>query len=483
MNKYLFSLAALVALSGALVLAQGSVRIRILGTVGEPPPIGTETLTVTKSGDGTGTVTSSPSGINCGGDCSEVYTANTVVTLTPTPDANNAFAGWSGNADCSDGTVTVSASFTCDAAFDTDPPTPPTGIEGYGSVTAGCDSGSSPSIVNVTNLSPNGVGSLKHAIDNADGTGTCIRFTTSGTITLTSDLDIVWPYITIDCNTSASGITVDHGGGQYQLNVTSSTRDVTDLIFRGCTFDGGSPVNDESLYGFQWRFHRVGGNDLSRVIMNNNTFTRTGDGAVECWSGGGTADGPSDFTIQNNLFLDIHFASNESYGCRRWTVHRNLWTDNGWRQPFIGGGAGNQDLDFVNNIVWGWGCPSGARPAGGNGTQIQTAQTLVFNLKFIKNIYAVKSGCSSSQEGAIHHASGPAHAGYTVRYDSNDMPVGETNDVNVGTVPNTPAYAQTTEFTTAALCQEILVDNPVGPDNLTSAASSAISAARTQFGC
>ena len=43
------------------------------------------TLTVTRSGLGLGTVTSSPAGVNCGGDCSETYDAGTVVVLTATP--------------------------------------------------------------------------------------------------------------------------------------------------------------------------------------------------------------------------------------------------------------------------------------------------------------------------------------------------------------------------------------------------------------
>jgi hypothetical protein len=52
------------------------------------------TLTVAVSGDGS--VASQPAGINCGADCSEVYAANTQVTLTATPGANQSFAGWSG---------------------------------------------------------------------------------------------------------------------------------------------------------------------------------------------------------------------------------------------------------------------------------------------------------------------------------------------------------------------------------------------------
>ncbi len=77
------------------------------------------TLTVTKAGTGTGTVTSSPSGISCGGDCTENYNENTVVTLTPTPNEGSTFIGWSGDPDCSDGSVTMDAAKTCTATFDT----------------------------------------------------------------------------------------------------------------------------------------------------------------------------------------------------------------------------------------------------------------------------------------------------------------------------------------------------------------------------
>jgi hypothetical protein len=54
------------------------------------------TLTVVKDGTGTGTVTSSPAGIDCGTVCSEAYDYDTEVTLTANPDAGSTFGGWSG---------------------------------------------------------------------------------------------------------------------------------------------------------------------------------------------------------------------------------------------------------------------------------------------------------------------------------------------------------------------------------------------------
>jgi uncharacterized repeat protein (TIGR01451 family) len=60
-------------------------------------PVSTaHTLTIQKAGGGSGTVTSSPAGIDCGTDCSESYIPGTAVTLTATADANTTFSGWSG---------------------------------------------------------------------------------------------------------------------------------------------------------------------------------------------------------------------------------------------------------------------------------------------------------------------------------------------------------------------------------------------------
>ena len=73
------------------------------------------TLSITKIGSGT--VTSSPAGINCGSDCSEPYLSNTIVTLSATGAAGFVFAGWSGNSDCTDGLVTMNSSKTCTATF------------------------------------------------------------------------------------------------------------------------------------------------------------------------------------------------------------------------------------------------------------------------------------------------------------------------------------------------------------------------------
>ncbi|MBF0606539.1 MAG: M6 family metalloprotease domain-containing protein [Magnetococcales bacterium] len=83
---------------------------------------GSVDLTISNSGTGSGTVTSSDGKINCGGTCTASYTssASTQVTLTAMADSASTFAGWSG--DCtgttSTCTVTMSAARSVTARFD-----------------------------------------------------------------------------------------------------------------------------------------------------------------------------------------------------------------------------------------------------------------------------------------------------------------------------------------------------------------------------
>lgn len=52
-------------------------------------------LSVARAGAGFGLVTSSPSGINCGTNCSASFSSGSTVTLTATPDSGSVFGGWS----------------------------------------------------------------------------------------------------------------------------------------------------------------------------------------------------------------------------------------------------------------------------------------------------------------------------------------------------------------------------------------------------
>jgi hypothetical protein len=84
---------------------QSSISVYV--TVGTPPR--TLTVTNTSVSGGSGTVTSIPAGIDCGGDCSQDFASATTVQLIATPDGSSSFSGWSG---------ACSGTGTCDLTMD-----------------------------------------------------------------------------------------------------------------------------------------------------------------------------------------------------------------------------------------------------------------------------------------------------------------------------------------------------------------------------
>ena len=77
-------------------------------------------LTVTKSGTGSGTVSSSPAGVNCGDTCTNVFDLKTPITLTATADAGSTFTGWIGvctGTNPSNSQFTFTANSSCTAVF------------------------------------------------------------------------------------------------------------------------------------------------------------------------------------------------------------------------------------------------------------------------------------------------------------------------------------------------------------------------------
>jgi DNA-binding transcriptional regulator YdaS (Cro superfamily) len=82
------------------------------------PPPGFFALTVSKAGNGSGTVTSSPAGIDCGATCAFGFTEGTPVTLSAAVATGSVFAGWSGAcAGTGSCTVTMDAAKGVTATF------------------------------------------------------------------------------------------------------------------------------------------------------------------------------------------------------------------------------------------------------------------------------------------------------------------------------------------------------------------------------
>jgi hypothetical protein len=101
-----------------------------------------QSLSVTKTGAGTGKVTSQPAGIDCGATCAGSFDYGTQVSLTATPDAGAVFKTWTGACNGQGATckLTVTAETSTNAVFElptADGGTTDTGGAGTGGTTGG----------------------------------------------------------------------------------------------------------------------------------------------------------------------------------------------------------------------------------------------------------------------------------------------------------------------------------------------------------
>ena len=137
-------------------------------------------LTVLKSGTGSGTVTSSPVGINCGSDCSESYDQGTSVTLTATPASGSTFGDWSGSGCSGTGTcvVIMNTAIVVTAAFSAGPPAisvSPSSLD-FGSVKIG------KKITKTLKITKNSSRNLMITLSGLEGTDFSIQGSSSVTI-------------------------------------------------------------------------------------------------------------------------------------------------------------------------------------------------------------------------------------------------------------------------------------------------------------
>jgi len=185
--------------SNCMVTMGGSIR-NIIATFDALPT--SFTLTVDKTGTGLGTVTSSPSGIDCGADCTVDYIRGTSVALMATPASGSILQGWSGPCSGKDTcTVTMNTAQNVTATFAI--PTPKS--------------------FTVTTLNDGNSGSLRQAISNANanpGDDTIIfQNGLSGTITLTGgQLDITDSLTLNGPGANVLAISGNHSSRVFQIH-------------------------------------------------------------------------------------------------------------------------------------------------------------------------------------------------------------------------------------------------------------------------
>ncbi len=106
------------------VTLDASVEVTATFTANPPPPPPPATLTVKRAGTGSGSVASTPAGVECGTTCSAEFPSGAKVSLAATAAEGSTFAGWqgacTGTGPCevtAEGSVEVTATFTANEAM------------------------------------------------------------------------------------------------------------------------------------------------------------------------------------------------------------------------------------------------------------------------------------------------------------------------------------------------------------------------------
>lgn len=235
----------------------------------------------------------------------------------------------------------------------------PAPIEGYGAATKGALSAPNHTVYHVTSLDDDGgKGTLRDAVSQSNRR---IVFDIGGSIVLKTKLKIAQDFLTIDGFSAPSpGITITHKTGAFHgVLIDGQRRHTHDVIIQGIRFRGlydkvpTSKVGDYllSIDGDCRSQNCEGG--VSKVVFDRISVCYDRD-KLSIWGK------VSDVTISNSLFFGSHKALLISFYSKpydlikqRISIHHNLFYGNQERNPQLVSWI--TDLDFRNNIIYGWG--------------------------------------------------------------------------------------------------------------------------------
>jgi hypothetical protein len=210
-------------------------------------------------------------------------------------------------------------------------------IEGYGRVATG---GAGGPVCTVTSSAERGPGTWDWCVQK--GGNQTIQFAvSSATVYATSYLK---SNTTVDgCANGRHGVTLYQPADRHRTVAIQGP--ASNVIVRCVRFQstGKRPgyVVEEDLL----RVDGTGGG-VSKVAVNHCTFVSSTDGALDI------TGKVSDVTASWNLFYGTPLTQLIKYGLRqRISLHHNVYTSGGERNPQIKGNA--RDIDFVSNVVWG----------------------------------------------------------------------------------------------------------------------------------
>jgi len=320
----------------------------------------------------------------------------------------------------------------------------PTDYEGFGAVTQGAqDCPSTPEEVHVTTLDDDGSGSLREAL--SDGCRTVV-FDVGGTITLQSNLRIRHSHITVDGQTApAPGITIVQPGNiGTVIEASSSVGPAHDIIIRHLRMDGQATAhsNEGDIWGLDGEAAPV-----YNVVLDHITAQAATDWVFDIWAE------VHDVTISWNLITDTVTALHLSEGStvrERISIHHNVFARNNERQIRI---KYDSRVDFVNNVVYGWGWMECA----GRGLNIDTEYTTDPTLNVINNLFHdVPSTPCAGPDGAIVYTTNGVDTAQ-VYLEGNIVPAGENDSAGTTGIPmDVPAYAVVTTYPADSLVDDVV---------------------------
>ena len=292
------------------------------------------------------------------------------------------------------------------------------GAEGYGKYTVG---GRGGVVYEVTNLNNSGAGSLRAAVE-ASGPRTVV-FKVSGTIALSSNLNITNPNITIAGQTApGDGICLRN----YPLILSTNQ-----IIIRYIRVRLGDDLSVEA--------DAVSARSCNNVILDHVSASWSVDETMSIYFCENT-------TIQWCMISESMFNSNHAKGSHGFggimggnysSIHHNLLAHHSSRNFRFASGCGN--TDYRNNVVYNWGYNSAY---GGENQQVGDAAHAFSNINMVANYY--KPGPATASGSMSYRIVNPSYrdvkTDYGKWYVSDNLVVGNAtvtaNNWNGGVQPS-----------------------------------------------
>jgi phospholipase C len=286
----------------------------------QPPPTNYQ-LSVTAPAAGTGTIASTPAGINCPGTCSASFASGTKVSLSETPAATYTFTGWggscSGTGACS---VTMAANASVTAAFSAAGPvaltvaltgsgtgmvtSTPAGINCPGTCSANFASGTTVSLA----ASPTGFGGWG---GGCSGTGACsVTMTASENVSASFTTTLPLFAVSVALTGAGSG-TVTSSPAGINCSTASTAVCTYNFIQNTAVTLSATPITNDTFAG--WSGSCTGTAPCSVTV--------TGASSVSAAFGG---------SLQNNINHIILFAQENRSLDHYFGSMRQYWANNGF---------------------------------------------------------------------------------------------------------------------------------------------------------